>query len=427
MKLLMYSLFSLQYRIGANGGDWWGNQMSASIDFDVFNPNFRQNPYPFYQRLREADPVHWNPPGAWLVTRYVDAVAVLRDSNIGHATGRTAEYTDYLLQQGKLSPIELLLSHWMVSKNPPDHARLRNLVNRAFTPAAIEALRPQIQQIVDGLLDKVEKQGTFDLIADLAYPLPVTVIAALLGVPLDEHERFRQWSRDLLGVIDIVQSPEAVKRGNAAIQKFIDYFRELIAERRKNPQADLLSALIAVQEQDDRLNETELIANCILLFVAGHETTMNLIGNGMLALLSCPDQLLKLRDDSSLITRAIEELLRYESPVQFYGRAIREDTVLNGKQLRKGQALFILPGAINRDPAQFPNPDRLDITRQENHHLAFGYGIHFCLGAPLARVEGQIAIATLVRRMPQLKLQTETVTWQDTLAVRGLKSLPVST
>jgi pimeloyl-[acyl-carrier protein] synthase len=397
--------------------------MTSIIDLDLSNASFRANPYPFYKRVRETDPLHWNAPGAWLVTRYADAVTLLRHPAIGHTDGRTKEYTEYLIQQGRLSPVELLLSHWILSKNPPDHTRLRNLVSRAFTPAVVEGLRPRIQQIVDDLLNQTQER--FDLIADFAYPLPVMVIAEMLGVPLDDRTRFKDWSQDLFGAFDIVSSAEAQKRGSDAIQKFIDYFRELIIERRKNLQSDLLSALIAVHDEGDKLNEYELIANCILLFIAGHETTMNLIGNGMLALLHHPGEFKKLHDNPDLIISAVEELLRYESPVQFYGRAVREDLDFEGKQLRKGQTIFILPGALNRDPEQFADPDTLNIERQDNRHLAFGYGIHFCLGAPLARVEGQIAINALVQRMPQLKLQSDDVVWRDTLAVRGLKTLPV--
>jgi pimeloyl-[acyl-carrier protein] synthase len=271
----------------------------------------------------------------------------------------------------------------------------------------------------------VEGHETFDLMAEVAYLLPVMVIADLLGVPMADRERFKQWSHDLVGVIDIAPNIEAMQRGNAAIQKFIDYFRDLITERRSQPQKDLLSALIAVHDEGEQLNELELVTNCILLLVAGHETTMNLIGNGMLALLRHREQLTKLHDDPTLIGSAVEELLRYESPVQFFGRTANEDVTIGGKILKRGQGIFILPGAINRDPVQFSEPDQLDLSRSDNPHLAFGYGIHFCLGAPLARIEGEIAIRTLVQRLPNLRLCDDLIQWREVIAVRGLKSLTV--
>jgi cytochrome P450 len=400
--------------------------MPANIKFDPTDPAFRANPYPFYHDLRTTDPVHWNEPGFWMITRYADAASILQDARFGYPDRRTPEYTEYLIQQGQLSPLEWLLSFWMISQNPPDHTRLRGLVNKAFSPRVVEALRPRIQAIVDGLLDAVDDKGGMDIMADLAYSLPITVIAELLGVPAQDRDRFKAWSDDLLGMIDIVPDPEKLRQGEMSVQKFFDYFRELIAERRKNPQDDLISALVTVEEEGTQLNDHELLANLVLLLAAGHETTAGLIGNGMLALLRHPDELAKLRSDPALLRDAVEELLRYDSPVQFFGRNVLEDVSIDGKIIRKGQTVFIMPGAINRDPAQFPDPDRLDITRKENRHLAFGYGIHFCLGAPLSRIEGQIAIGTLIHRMKTLVLDMESVKWRDSLAVRGLKVLPVT-
>jgi pimeloyl-[acyl-carrier protein] synthase len=331
-----------------------------------------------------------------------------------------------LIQQSQLSPLERLSSFWLISKNPPDHTRLRGLMNKAFTPRVVEALRPRIQTIVDGLLDTVKDKGGMDIMADLAYSLPITVIAELLGVPAQDRDRFKEWSDDLVGMIDIVPDPQRLSEGEMSVQKFFDYFRNLIAERRKNPQDDLIGALAAVEEQGTQLNEHELLANLVLLLAAGHETTTGLIGNARLALLSHPGEMAKLRNDPALIRDGVEELLRYDSPVQFFGRNVLEDVTIDGKVIRKGQTIFILLGAINRDPAQFPDPDRLDITRKENRHLAFGYGIHFCLGAPLARIEGQIVIRTLIQRMKNLVLDMESVKWRDSLVVRGLKALPVT-
>lgn len=401
--------------------------MAAGPQFDPTDPAFRADPYPFYHQLRSADPVHWTEPGFWMITRYADAASILQDTRFGYPEHRTPDYTDYLIRQGQLSPLERLLSFWMISKNPPDHTRLRGLVNKAFTPRVVEALRPRIQAIVDDLLDAVADKGRMDIMDALAYSLPITVIAELLGVPVEDRDRFRTWSDDLLGMIDIVPDPAKLSQGERSVEKFFDYFRALIAIRRKSPQDDLISTLSAVEEQGAHLNEHELLANLILLLAAGHETTTGLIGNGMLALLRHPESLVQLRSDPGLLRDAVEELLRYDSPIQFFGRNVLEDVTIDGKRIRKGQTVFIMPGAINRDPAQFPDPDRLDIARKENRHLAFGYGIHFCLGAPLARIEGQIAIGTLIQRMDNLRLDMGSVAqWRESLAVRGLKSLPVT-
>jgi len=268
-----------------------------------------------------------------------------------------------------------------------------------------------------------------DVIADLAYPLPVTVICEMLGVPLEDHDAIRGWSSDIarsLDAIGLLADPDVVKRGGDARRALGEYFRRLLPERRRNPQADLLSLLIAAEEQGDRLNEGELLAMCMLLFIAGHETTVNLIGNGLLALLNHPDQLGQLRDDPALIPVAVEELLRYDSPVQRTARITNADVEIQGRQIPTGSMVVAAIGAANRDPSHFVDPDRLDIARADNRHVAFGFGIHFCIGAPLARVEGQIALATLLRRMPTIALETTTPDWRESSTLRGLKTLPVS-
>jgi cytochrome P450 len=304
---------------------------------------------------------------------------------------------------------------------------LRSLVNKAFTTRVIEGMRARIQLIVDRLLDKVQDARSMDVIDDLAYPLPVTVICEMLGVPLDDHEAIRGWSSDIarsLDAIGLLADPEIVARGVAARRNLTDYFRRLLPERRKHPQADLLSLLIAVEEQGDKLNEGELLAMCLLLFIAGHETTVNLIGNGTLALLEHPDQMAKLRDDPALIASAIEELLRYDSPVQWTARITNADVEIAGRAIPSGSMVIAAIGAANRDPRHFQDPDRLDIVRADNRHVSFGFGIHYCLGAPLARVEGQIALGTLLRRMPDLALQAGATTdWRKSSALRGLQTL----
>jgi len=316
----------------------------------------------------------------------------------------------------------------MLDRDPPDHTRLRGLVSKAFTPKALESLRPRIQQIVDGLLDQIERRGEMDLIEEFAYPLPVIVICEMLGVPVKDHERFKHWGLDIARGLDAIMLPpdsEVGKRSVSGRRALAEYFRALIAERRAAPRDDMLSALIAAEEAGDKLSEEELLASCILLLVAGHETTVNLIGNGTLALLKHPEQLRRLRENPGLIGSAVEELLRYDGPVQRTARIPSEDLVIGGKTIPKGEMVMPFLGAANRDPAQFPDPDRLDITRTDNRHIAFGMGIHFCLGAPLARMEGQIAISTLLRRLPKLALASQLPEHRQSLTLRGLVSLPV--
>jgi len=391
----------------------------------VFNPRlpeFHANPYPFYHALREKDPVHQSPLGFWVVTRYDDVVTSLRDPRYGRDGFAPLIEAVYGPETAEGN-----LPRSMLMRDPPDHTRLRSLVNKAFTPRVIEGMRARIQMIVERLLDKVQDARSMDVIDDLAYPLPVTVICEMLGVPLDDHEAIRGWSSDIarsLDAIGLLADPEIVARGVAARRNLTDYFRRLLPERRKHPQVDLLSLLIAVEEQGDKLNEGELLAMCLLLFIAGHETTVNLIGNGTLALLEHPDQMAKLRDDPTLIASAIEELLRYDSPVQWTARITNADVEVGGRTIPSGSMVIAAIGAANRDPRHFQDPDRLDIVRADNRHVSFGFGIHYCLGAPLARVEGQIALGTLLRRMPDLALQTGATTeWRKSSALRGLQTL----
>lgn len=400
--------------------------MSATeIQFNPFLPEFVENPYPFYHRLRAEDPVHRSLMGAWVLTRYDDVVMVLRDQRFGRKGFEP--FLEPVFGAGT-GPAGLVTS--MLWRDPPDHTRLRALVNKAFTPRVVERMRPHIQEIVDRLLDDVQETKRMDVIADLAYPLPAIVICEMLGVRTSDRNMFRQWSLDIarsLDAIGLPTDPDVAAQGNAARRALTAYFRDgLIPERRKRPQADLLSALIAAEEQGDKLSEGELLATCNLLFVAGHETTVNLIGNGLLALLRHSDQFRTLREDPALIQSAVEELLRYDGPVQRAGRIPNTDVEIDGKKIAQGEMVVALIGAANRDPANFPDPDRLDITRGATDHIAFGWGIHFCLGAPLARVEAQIAINTLLHRMPGLTLATTAPEWRETSVLRGLKALPVA-
>jgi pimeloyl-[acyl-carrier protein] synthase len=394
----------------------------AEIQFNPMDPEFVADPYPTYHRLRAEDPVHHSPLGFWVLTRYADVIAMLRDPRL--VKEPIAAFV--AARFGMTVPPGLGLS--MLDRDPPDHTRLRGLVSKAFTPKALESLRPHIQQIVDGLLAQVESRGEMDLIEEFAYPLPVRVICEMLGVPVADHERFKHWGLDIARGLDAIMLPpdsEVAKRSMAGRHALSDYFRELIARRRAAPQEDMLSALIAAEEAGDKLNNDELLATCILLLVAGHETTVNLIGNGTLALLRHPDQLRRLREQPGLIGSAVEELLRYDGPVQRTARIPSEDVTIGGQVIPKGEMVMPFLGAADRDPTQFPDPDRLDIGRADNRHIAFGMGIHFCLGAPLARMEGQIAINTLVQRMPKLALATDKPEFRQSLTLRGLRTLPV--
>jgi len=394
----------------------------GAVDFNPMDPAFLADPYPTYHRLRTEDPVHLSPLGFWVLTRYDDVVAVLRDARYGKEAipAFVAARFGSAIQPMALS---------MLDRDPPDHTRLRSLVSKAFTPRVVEGLRPRVQQIVDGLLARVASARSMDLIEQFAYPLPVNVICEMLGVPVEDHAQFKDWGLDVARGLDAIMLPadsDVLRRAVAARHALTDYFRRLIAARRTTPRGDLLSALIAAEEAGDKLNENELLATCILLLIAGHETTVNLIGNGTLALLRHPEQLRRLREQPELIGSAVEELLRYDGPVQRTARIPSEDVKIGGKAIAKGEMVMPFVGAADRDPAQFPDPDRLDITRADNRHIAFGWGIHFCLGAPLARLEGQIAINTLVQRLPKLALATSRPVYRQSLTLRGLETLPVS-
>lgn len=376
------------------------------MKFDPQSPEFRRNPYPYYEILRHAVPIYfWQEQNAWFIVNYADCKALLRDNRLGH----------------NASP-----GNSMLFQNPPDHTRLRSLVNVAFTPRMVEQYRETAQKITDDLLDKVAGQGQMDLIADLAYPLPVIIIAEMLGVPPEDHAIFQAWSHQLVQGLDLIDTSHLAEKHSAAIEAFQAYFAKLIAARRQKPKDDLLTALVQAEADGERLTESELYTTSRLLLIAGHETTVNLIGNSVLALLQNPNQRALLAANPNLITPAVEEFLRYDSPIQLVGRTALEEVVYEGHTFQKGQAIYALLGAANRDPAQFKNAATLDITRQKNPHLAFSHGIHYCLGAPLARLEGQIAINTLLQRLPHLALNTDTLTYRDNFVFRGLETLPVT-
>lgn len=399
------------------------------FSFNPLLPEFHANPYPTYHHLRSEDPVHRSFMGVWVLTRYADVKAVLRDPRFcsDQVPKRIKDKSHYLEQQQRdLNTLVQATSKFIFFLDPPDHTRLRGLVNKAFSPGVVERMRPQIQATVDELIGKVQDKGSMDIISDFACLLPVIVIARMLGVPEEDRSKLHQWSNDLSRILDLLMSLEAYEHINKVAIEFTEYFRELIAEREKRPKEDLLSALIAARDQGDRLSKEELLATCMMLFATGEESTVNLIGNGMLALLHHPDQMELLKREPAIIQSAIEELLRYDSPLQQTARMATEDVEIGGKIIRAGENVLVSLGAANRDPAQFTEPDKLDLTRGENRHLAFADGIHYCLGASLARLEGEIAINTLVQQLPDLKLHTDKLEWLEKIALRGLKALSVT-
>ena len=405
------------------------NAAAKGFDDYLLTPEFFADPYPFYHRLRSTDPVYWSDRlGAWLLTRYSDVSSALHDSRL-KSGNRIQAIMSQLPEtvRCEMQPLYQHLTKMMAFTDPPDHTRLRTLVGKAFTPATVAGLRLRIQRIVDELLDKVQGAGQADLVSDFAYPLPAIVICEMLGIPLEVRDQFKQWSNDIVGFVSAGQvttlKAETAQRSVAALT---DCFRDLSDQRRQYPRDDLISALVIAEEKGDKLTEDELFSMCVQLFFAGFETTEGLIGNGLLALMRNPAQLEKLRDNPSLIGTAVEEFLRYDNSVQRQARVASVDLEISGQQIHKGQYLLLFIGAANRDPAQFPDPDRLDISRRENKHVAFGHGIHFCIGAPLARLEAEIAINTILRRCPTLRLMSQSLEWEELLALRKLKSLRTS-
>ena len=396
--------------------------------FNPLAPEFIRDPYPFYERLRSTDPMHITPFGAFLASRHAEVSLVLRDKRFGKDfVDRTVRrYGPQVMEE----PVFRSMRHWMLQQDPPDHTRLRGLVVKAFTARRVEDMRPRIQAIVDETLDRIAPRGHMDLIEDFAFRLPVTIICDMLGIPAEHREVFYTSSRTGGRLLDPVPlSPAEIAEANTASAAYQMYFQQLFELRRRNPGDDLTSQLVQAEEDGSKLSNEELTANIILLFGAGHETTVNLIGNGLLALHRNPDQLALLKANPALITNAIEEFLRYDSSVQMAGRVALEDIDdLGGKKIPKGEAVLCLLGSANRDPAVYPDrPDRLDITRPNVRPLSFGGGIHFCLGAQLARIEAEVAIATLLRRLPELRLDdAQTPDWRPTFVLRGLKSLPAS-
>jgi cytochrome P450 len=401
-------------------------QPLAPPDFN--SQRFKANPFPYYARLREEAPVFRikglaNEP-AWLVTRYDDVHSVLKHANLSKdRIANTADQNNTRL--ALLLKFFGPLSQGMLNKDPPDHTRLRSLVHKAFTPKYVERLRSRVQALSDELLDKARRKGSMDLVDEYALMVPITIIAEMLGVPKGDYRKFQRWSNRLISNTKPMDLVLAIP----TVLMFTRYLRNLIAQRRAAPGEDLLSALIQAEEAGDTLSPEELLSMVLLLLIAGHETTVNLIAGGTLALLQHPEQLARLREDPALIGPAVEELLRYASPVEISTeRFTREDFTVAGVTIPKGHLVLAVIGSANHDPNQFKAPDTLDLGREPNKHLAFGMGIHYCLGAPLARLEGQIALRTLVDRFPNLRLAkpAESLTWRTGILMRGPKQLPVA-
>ena len=392
---------------------------------NLLNPEVLANPYPLFHRLRSEDPVHWDPfLHAWVVTRYEDVVTVLH-----HYSAERTPTPEQLTAMGlaSLNPIAEIMVKQMLFLDAPAHTRLRTLAAHAFTPQRVEILRGHIREITNLLLDKVQHKGRMDVIGDLAEPLPCVITAEMLGVPVGDHLQLKAWSQDFAEMLGNFQhNPERASRILKGVLDMANYFRSAMREQRLHPRDGLVSSLMNAEIQGDRLSEDEVIANCIVTMVGGQETTTNLIGNGVLSLLRNPDQLEKLHSDLSLIPSAVEELLRYESPSQHTARLAPEDAVLGGRRIRKRQAVIAVMAAGNRDPERFPDPNRLDISRADNRHLAFGWAAHFCFGAALARIEGQVAFEGILRRLADLALEPGPLVWRNNLGLRGLQALPVT-
>lgn len=401
--------------------------MSTTISiFSLMDPQILANPYPFFDELRESGLVHWDAFfKGWICGSYKEVVSALRDPRLG-AHRVTSDEEMIALGLAEMAPLYFPLTNQLLFIDPPKHTRLRSLTTKAFTPRRVEQMKDYLQNLVDQLLAEVYEQGQMDIIRQIAYPLPVTVIAELLGVPSKDREQLKKWSDDYAAMLGSFQyipdNPEEVLQ---SLNEMTEYFLSIIQEYRKHPKDNLLSDLILAQEQGNSLDNDELIANCILLLAAGHETTTNLIGNAILTLFQHPDQLALLRQNPSLIESAIEEILRFESPAQYTVRKANEDLELGGTTIKKGQAIILLLSAANRDPARFENAAHFDIQRKDNKHLAFGYAAHFCVGAPLARLEGQIAVMTMLERLPNLRLASTEVVWRENKNLRGLDTLPV--
>jgi cytochrome P450 len=406
--------------------------MATTRKYDLYSDDFRRDTYETFARMRADDPILCQPgidgeTMLWFITRHDDVVAVLLDDETFVRDPALALDPDALEAWSTGLPETFaFIDQHMLNRDGDDHRRLRRLATKAFTPRMVEQLRPRVQEIADDLIDAVEERGQMEIVEEYAFPLPITVIAELLGIPVADRERFRLWSN---AIVTPALTAESVAEFGALMTDFVTYLRDLFERRRLEPAEDLVSALLQVHDGGDALSEQELFSTVVLLIVAGHETTVNLIANATLALFERPDTLARLRDEPSLVPAAIEECLRYDSPVErTLNRWAARDVELGGHRIRRGDGIIAIIGSANRDPDRFPEPDSLDLEREDKKHIAFGRGSHYCLGAPLARLEGEIAIATLLRRLPDLRLAVprEELTWRPVPLFRALAALPVA-
>jgi len=395
----------------------------------MFGSDFITNPYRTYSHLRATAPLHWADKfrsGAWLVTRYADVLAGLHDARLSSQRSHTLTAALPREAQDEFTIFNQIFSKWMLFLDPPEHSRLRKLLNKEFTPNMIQRMRPRIQQVVDKLLDQVAGKSEVEFMTEFANPLPVRVIAEMLGIPSEDQRDFQIWSDDLADFFgNAAGTIEGARRAQNSLINLTEYFRALLPERREHKGDDLVSLLLRVEEEGEVLTGEELLAQCTLLLVAGHETTRNLLGNGLLALLQHPDEFTKLKEQPSLMNSAVREFARYDSPVQFSGRAATADFSWHDHEIRKGQTVILLLGSANHDPEKFSDPESLEISRDEGMPLSFGHGTHFCIGAALAQTEAEIAFTTILERTSSLGLLDDAPAWRSNMSFRGLNRLPL--
>ncbi|HYV56186.1 MAG TPA: cytochrome P450 [Candidatus Nitrosopolaris sp.] len=401
---------------------------SREADHDLKSWQNVQDPFPLYAWLRDRDPLHWSASlNAWVVTRYADVVTIFNRPET-FSSDRFRKIDDrYASDRPAVRAVGDVLGRWLVFRDPPDHDRLRSLLQSSFTPKQLETSRDRVQRTADALLDRVVARGTMDFIRELAFPLPATVIAGLMGAPEEDLEAIKIWSDRLAAYLGgAVDERDNFTEASAGIGHLVEYFRGLLRERAARPRDDLMSLMLRAEHEGDRLTHDEVVANCILLLFAGHETTTNLIGNGLFHLLRHPAQAALLRADPTLLHGAVEECLRYDGPVPATLKIATEDVPWHGRTIRKGDMVIPVLASANRDPRQFPDPDTLDVRRPAERHLAFAWGIHFCLGAWLARLEARVVLETVFRRLPGLTLATSEPRWKPMIFLRGLEALPLS-
>ncbi len=400
---------------------------TATAIIDPLNPitqEFLDDPYPIYDKIRNAAPLCWSKKGKyWLVTSYELAQEITKDLRFEKHLERTNNINPLFKMLPGPSYMSKTRSNWMINQNPPDHTKMRSLVNKAFSPKMIQQMYEHIQAIADRLIDEAMPKGKIEFVSEFAFLLPITVIAEMLGIPAKDHASFKDWSHKITQTLEPGYGLDTLKVANDAYDQLVDYLKPLVAERRENPKEDLISALVHAEIDGEKLSELDVLGNICLILVAGHETTVNLIGNGMLALLQNPDQLELLKANPDLIASATEEFLRYDSPVQSVRRLVGEDMEFHGQKMHKHDMVVIFLGACNRDPKEFEDPNKLDINRKNIKHISFSSGIHHCLGAALARMEGQIAIGTILRRLPNIRLAEQTLVHKRPYSLRGVQEM----